>query len=158
MNRQKLELSLTPAGAKSACDEPSQRLNWFDKETCLCRSISERPPPWKRSCDCCTKREPGSNYEIRISIVEPTPYDAAGNGMIFTSVAQLIDTNVLVYRVDTRFPAKQETATNVLEEAVRSGECRIPHQALLEFYAVTTRLLPGVKTSLLTSSEAHEEI
>ena len=78
--------------------------------------------------------------------------------MIFTSVAQLIDTNVLVYRVDTRFPAKQETATNVLEEAVRSGECRIPHQALLEFYAVTTHPLPGVKTSLLTSNEAREEI
>jgi predicted nucleic acid-binding protein len=78
--------------------------------------------------------------------------------MISTSVARLIDTNVLVYRVDARFPAKQGTATNVLEETVRSGECRIPHQALLEFYAVVTRPLPGVKTSLLTSNEAREEI
>ena len=65
---------------------------------------------------------------------------------------------VLVYRVDARFPAKQETATKILEETVRSGECRIPHQALLEFYAVVTRPLPGVKTSLLTSSEARQEI
>ena len=30
--------------------------------------------------------------------------------MISTSVAQLIDTNVLVYRVDARFPAKQENS------------------------------------------------
>jgi predicted nucleic acid-binding protein len=29
---------------------------------------------------------------------------------------------------------------------------------LLEFYAVVTRPLPGVKTSLLTSSEARQEI
>jgi len=40
--------------------------------------------------------------------------------MTSTSVAQLIDTNVLVYRVDARFPAKQETATNVLEDNERS--------------------------------------
>jgi predicted nucleic acid-binding protein len=78
--------------------------------------------------------------------------------MIYTNVAQLIDTNVLVYRVDPRFPAKQETATNLLEETVQSGESRIPHQALLEFYVVVTRPLPGVKASLLTPNEAREEI
>ena len=79
--------------------------------------------------------------------------------MTSTSVAQLIDTNVLVYRVDARFPAKQETATNVLKHRVRSGECRIPHQALLEFYAaVLLCSLPGVKTSLLTSNESRQEI
>jgi predicted nucleic acid-binding protein len=73
-------------------------------------------------------------------------------------VARLIDTNVLVYRVDARFPEKQETAANLLEETVRSGECRIPHQALLEFYAAVTRQLPSLKKSLLTSGEAREEI
>ena len=78
--------------------------------------------------------------------------------MISTSVAQLIDTNVLVYCVDPRFPQKQKTAAKLLEETVRSGECRIPHQALLEFYAVVTRRLPGVKKSLLTPGEAREEI
>ena len=77
--------------------------------------------------------------------------------MISTSVAQLIDTNVLVYRVDPRFPKKQEAAANLLEETVRSGECRIPQQALLEFYAVVTRPLPGLKRTLLTSGEAREE-
>ena len=41
---------------------------------------------------------------------------------------------------------------------MRAGECRIPHQALLEFYAVVARRLPGLKKSLLTSGEAREEI
>ena len=78
--------------------------------------------------------------------------------MISTSVARLIDTNILVYGVDVRFPDKQEIAANLLEETVRSGECRIPHQALLEFYAVVTRPLPGIEKSLLTPAEAREEI
>jgi len=62
--------------------------------------------------------------------------------MISTNVAQLIDTNVLVYRVDARFPKKQEAAANHLEETV---------------YAVVTRPLPGLKRTLLTSGEAREE-
>lgn len=73
-------------------------------------------------------------------------------------MAQLIDTNVLVYMVDSRFPEKQETAANLMEETVRSGESRVPHQALLEFYWVVTRPLPGVKKPLLTANEAREEI
>jgi predicted nucleic acid-binding protein len=113
---------------------------------------------WKKSCDCSRRREKDSNYETRIFDVQPGPSDAVGGEMISTSVAQLIDTNVLVYRVDARFPKKQEAAANLLEETVRSGECRIPHQALLEFYAVVTRPLPGVKRTLLTSGEAREEI
>jgi hypothetical protein len=56
--------------------------------------------------------------------------------MICISVAQLIDTNVLVYRVDARFPAKQERAATIIEETVRSGEWvnrlmapwAVPHQ------------------------------
>ncbi len=116
------------------------------------------PSRSKRNCACWAKREKGSNYGTRIRVEPPHRSSAVGNAVISTSVAQLIDTNVLVYRVDARFPAKQETAADVFEQAVRSGECRIPHQALLEFYAVVTRLLPGLKTSLLTSNEAREEI
>lgn len=71
---------------------------------------------------------------------------------------ELIDTNVLVYRVDARFADKQQKAASLLEKTVRSGECRIPHQALLEFYAVVTRPLKGVKRSLLTANEVREEI
>ena len=102
--------------------------------------------------------EKGSKYATRSSVLQPNLPGAAGNGLISTSVTRLIDTNVLVYRVDARFPEKQETAANLLEGTVRSGECRIPHQSLLEFYAVVTRRLPGLKTSLLTRNEAREEI
>jgi predicted nucleic acid-binding protein len=63
-----------------------------------------------------------------------------------------------VYRVDPRFPDKQATAATLVETAVRSGECRIPHQALIEFYAAATRPLPTVGASLLTAGEAQEEV
>jgi predicted nucleic acid-binding protein len=82
----------------------------------------------------------------------------AGGERISTSVARLIDTNILVYRVDATFPEKQEVAANLLEETVRSGECRVPHQALVKFYAVVTRPLLRLGRSLLTSAEAREEI
>jgi predicted nucleic acid-binding protein len=81
-----------------------------------------------------------------------------GNEMIFTTVAQLIDTNILVYRVDPRFPEKQETATNLLEQTVQNNECRIPHQAIIEFYAAATRPLPGLAAGLMTSAQAREEV
>jgi predicted nucleic acid-binding protein len=73
-------------------------------------------------------------------------------------VAQLIDSNILVYRIDPRFPEKQETATKLLEETVQNNECRIPHQAILEFYAAATRPLPGLDAALLTSTQAREEV
>src|SRR6201997_4295402 len=100
---------------------------------------------WKKSYDCSRKRASGSNYETRNSAVRSNPSNATGSETISTSVARLIDTNVLVYRVDARFPEKREPAANLLEETVRSGECRIPHQALLEFYAAVTRQLPSLK-------------
>lgn len=55
-------------------------------------------------------------------------------------MAALVDTNVLVYVHDTRFPAKQKRAKEVLERGVTEGDLRVPHQALLEFVAVTTRV------------------
>jgi nitrate reductase NapE component len=44
------------------------------------------------------------------------------------------------------------------KRSLRSGESRVPHQALLEFYWVVTRPLPGIKKPLLTANEAREEI
>jgi len=43
--------------------------------------------------------------------------------------ASLIDTNVLVYRFDPRFPQKQAIATRLLREGLRADSLRIPHQA-----------------------------
>jgi predicted nucleic acid-binding protein len=73
-------------------------------------------------------------------------------------VAELVDTNVLVYRVDPRFPGKQGKAQELLDRLVTSDQCRIPHQALVEFYAVATRVLRDVGEPLLNPTEARAEV
>jgi predicted nucleic acid-binding protein len=72
-------------------------------------------------------------------------------------VAALVDTNVLVYRFDPRAPEKQEKATRLLETGVHPGTLSLPHQALVEFVAATTRPLPRIG-SLLSADEAREEV
>lgn len=67
----------------------------------------------------------------------------------------LIDTNVLVYRYDPRFPDKQATATAVLREYVQTGVARVPHQAVVEFVAATTRGRRGLR--LLEPADARRE-
>lgn len=47
-------------------------------------------------------------------------------------MAALVDTNILVYRYDQRFPDKQQVATSVLRQGLVDETLRIPHQALLE--------------------------
>jgi predicted nucleic acid-binding protein len=71
-------------------------------------------------------------------------------------VAALVDTNVLVYRYDPRFPEKQKRATELLRRGISEDSVRIPHQALLEFVAATTRpLRNGVR--LLSPEDARRE-
>lgn len=70
--------------------------------------------------------------------------------------ASLIDTNVLVYRFDWRFPEKQAIATKLLREGLRTNSVRIPHQAVLEFMAVVTRVRIGAEP-LLGPTEARRE-
>lgn len=69
----------------------------------------------------------------------------------------LVDTNVLVYRFDPRFPDKQEKARLLFETATRPGVLGLPHQALVEFVAATTRPLPKIG-ALLSTAEAREEV
>jgi predicted nucleic acid-binding protein len=71
-------------------------------------------------------------------------------------VPALVDTNVLVYRFDPRFPRKQEVATELLRHGIAEGSIRVPHQAVLEFVAATTRP-PSGGTPLLTADEARRE-
>jgi predicted nucleic acid-binding protein len=71
-------------------------------------------------------------------------------------VAALVDTNILVYRFDPRFPEKQEIAMEVLRRGVREDSVRVPHQAIIEFVAAVTRPLIGDR-SLLSSAEARRE-
>jgi len=54
-------------------------------------------------------------------------------------VATLVDTNVLVYRFDERFPEKQAVADGLLREGIEHDTVRLAHQAVLEFVAATTR-------------------
>ena len=70
--------------------------------------------------------------------------------------ASLIDTNVLVYRFDPRFPEKQAVAIRLLREGLRTDSVRIPHQAVLEFVAVVTRVRIGTEP-LLGEADARRE-
>ncbi len=67
----------------------------------------------------------------------------------------LIDTNILVYRHDDRFPEKQRMATGILREGIVAGDIRIPHQVIVEFVAATTRGRPD--TRLLQFPDACRE-
>jgi predicted nucleic acid-binding protein len=71
-------------------------------------------------------------------------------------VAALVDTNVLVYRFDTRFPAKQARATELLRRGIRDDTVRLPHQAIIEFVAAVTRPLPRYGP-LLSGDDARRE-
>jgi predicted nucleic acid-binding protein len=71
-------------------------------------------------------------------------------------VPALVDTNVLVYRFDSRFPRKQAIATDLLRRGLREDSVRIPHQAIVEFIAAVTRPLSG-GGSLLSEEDAQRE-
>ena len=71
-------------------------------------------------------------------------------------MAVLVDTNVLVYRFDPRFPEKQRLARDLLRDGLVRDVVRIPHQAIVEFVAVASR--PGRGgPPLLSEADAWEE-
>jgi predicted nucleic acid-binding protein len=72
------------------------------------------------------------------------------------TVLALVDTNILVYRFDPRFPGKQRIATALLRDGIQHDTVRLPHQAIIEFVAATTRPLAGGQ-SLLTPAAARQE-
>ena len=72
-------------------------------------------------------------------------------------MAGLVDTNILVYRFDSRFPAKQKRATALLRQGIADETLVVPHQALIEFVAVVTRPIAG-GLPLLTIEDAHREV
>ena len=71
-------------------------------------------------------------------------------------MAGLIDTNILVYRFDPRFPDKQRIATELLRDGISNDSIRVPHQAVVEFVAATTRPIDG-GDSLLPPDAARRE-
>jgi predicted nucleic acid-binding protein len=79
-----------------------------------------------------------------------------GPARICILVAVLVDTTILVYRFDHRYPDKQRRATALLREGIQTERLRLPHQAIMEFVAAVTRPSAGGR-SLLTSEEACRE-
>ena len=71
-------------------------------------------------------------------------------------MAALVDTNVLVYRYDPRFPKKQRIATDLLRRGIAEDSIRLPHQAVVEFVAAVTRPLPHGEP-LLSPDDARRE-
>ncbi len=76
-------------------------------------------------------------------------------------MASLVDTNILVYRVDPRDPVRQHLADTLLREGIAGDSLVLPHQALVEFVAAVTRpraelggepLLPPAEALLETES------
>jgi predicted nucleic acid-binding protein len=71
-------------------------------------------------------------------------------------VAALVDTNILVYRHDPRYPDKKRVATEFLRRGLAGGSLRLPHQAIVEFVAVVCRpMIEG--RPLLPPDEARRE-
>ena len=71
-------------------------------------------------------------------------------------MAALVDTNVLVYRFDPRFPDKQRIATDLLRRGIAEDSIRLPHQAVVEFAAAVSRPISGGRP-LLGPEEARRE-
>ncbi len=70
----------------------------------------------------------------------------------------LIDTNVLVYRYDGRFPDKQRIAVELLQQGSEHQTVCLPHQAIIEFVAATTRPRKARDGHpLLSRAEAYRE-
>ena len=72
-------------------------------------------------------------------------------------MAFLVDTNVLVYRFDPRFPEKKRVARDLLYEGLADDSARIPHQTLIEFVSAVTRTKAG-PDPLLSADEARQEV
>jgi len=79
-----------------------------------------------------------------------------GRGKSSTCVAALVDTNVLVYRHDPRYPDKKQIAAEFLRRGLGEGSLRLPHQAIVEFVSVVSRPLVGGRP-LLPPDEARRE-
>lgn len=71
-------------------------------------------------------------------------------------MADLVDTNIIVYRFDSRDPRKQKLATAFLRAGLEMETVRLPHQAIMEFVAAVSRPL-GNNPPLLSIDDALRE-
>lgn len=71
-------------------------------------------------------------------------------------MAAVVDTNVLVYRFDSRDRRKQKIATDLLRSGIVDQSLFVAYQAIIEFYAAVTRPIRGFGP-LLTAADATRE-
>ena len=71
-------------------------------------------------------------------------------------MAALVDTNVLVYRFDERYPDKQVRATALLRAGLAEQTLKVPHQAVVEFVSVVSRPARG-GAPILPPADARRE-
>ncbi len=71
-------------------------------------------------------------------------------------MAALVDTNILVYRYDSRFPTKQRIADEILRWGIENREVFVPHQGIVEFVAAVGRPRENGRP-LLSPAEAIRE-
>ena len=72
-------------------------------------------------------------------------------------MTSLVDTNVLVYRFDSRFPRKQEIATDLLRTGISNDSVRVPHQAIVEFAPAVTRPVGEERRPMMSLVDARRE-
>jgi predicted nucleic acid-binding protein len=60
-------------------------------------------------------------------------------------VVALVDTNILVYHFDGRFPEKRKIATEIPRRGIAEDSIRLPHPAIVEFIAAVTRPIGGYR-------------
>ena len=112
------------------------------------RSVEERvelfAKCWSGSANATSIQPGGEELRFQPSAhPNPTKSSAAGDARISTTVAALVDTNILVYRFDPSSPRKQAIATQLLRQGLKEGSIRLPHQAIIEFVAAATRSRAG---------------
>jgi predicted nucleic acid-binding protein len=145
--------------------EPGDEIDWEvadDYASCTCREKKTRRHKKQlcsATCDFLT-RLLGDKNNARSHSTRPcyvTPRRTAGGlERISIPVAALVDTNIMVYRFDPRFPEKQSIASELLRRGIDEDSIRILQQAIVEFVAAVTRPFAGDR-SLLSASDARRE-
>ena len=118
-------------------------------------------PRSNNGCGSLTKRrlakKSGTLHSARNMRSEASPRTVGGRERNFTTVAFLVDTNVLVYSFDARYLEKQRIARHLLQQGLADDSARIPHQALIEFVSSVTRTRVG-SDPLLSPEQARHEV
>lgn len=86
-----------------------------------------------------------------------TKSSVAGEERISTSVAALVDTNIIVYRFDLADSRKQETARALLRRGIEQDSVRVPHQAVVEFVSAVTKPRGAGQRALMSITKAARE-